>query len=69
MSEKNYNSPPADGVYVYGLFIDGARWNASQQALDESFPKVLYDTMPIVSNVIYRLEKEVFVLIIAFQKL
>ncbi|CAK9804315.1 Dynein axonemal heavy chain 7 [Anthophora plagiata] len=39
-------SPPENGIYIYGLFLDGARFNKEQMALDESFPKVLYESMP-----------------------
>lgn len=49
MKETGFASPPDDGVYVYGLFLDGARFNRSTMLLDESLPKVLYDEVPFVS--------------------
>ena len=48
--EERLTKAPDDGVFVYGLFVDGARWNKQAMILDESLPKVLYDTMPYVSN-------------------
>ncbi|KAL0273518.1 UNVERIFIED_CONTAM: hypothetical protein PYX00_006154 [Menopon gallinae] len=48
MKEREFAKPPEDGVYIYGLFVTGARWNPDTQALDEAFPKVLHDDMPVM---------------------
>lgn len=40
--------PPDEGVYIKGLFMEGARWNADLMCVDESFPKILYDDFPPV---------------------
>ncbi|XP_043277906.1 dynein axonemal heavy chain 7-like [Venturia canescens] len=46
LKETSFTSPPTDGVYIYGLYLDGARFNKESMTLDESLPKVLYDQMP-----------------------
>jgi dynein heavy chain len=39
---------PADGAYIYGLFLEAARWNSEEEILDESLPKILFSTLPMV---------------------
>lgn len=53
MKDKELREAPEDGVYIYGLFVDGGRWNSNTQALDEAYPKVLYDVMPVVSSFLF----------------
>ena len=37
-----------DGVYIYGLWLEGARWNAETKSLDDSKPKQLYTKAPLI---------------------
>jgi len=41
-------SSPKEGVYIHGLFIDGARWDKGNGTLAESEPKKLFATLPVL---------------------
>jgi dynein heavy chain len=41
-------TPPASGVYVYGLFLEGAAWSKTHGRLTESKNKILFDPMPVM---------------------
>jgi dynein heavy chain len=43
--ETELTTAPDDGVYIYGLFLDGARWDKDRHVISESRPKVLNDIM------------------------
>lgn len=63
MSQKEFKEPPADGVYVYGIYLDGARWDEQTEAIGESIPKKLYSAVPMVRQ---HLENLFFVFNIIF---
>lgn len=46
--KEDINQPPSEGVYIYGLFIEGAAWDRKNIRLTESQPKVLYQQMPCI---------------------
>ena len=40
--------PPEDGAYIWGLFLEGCRWDGQQEVLEESHDKVLFTKMPSI---------------------
>jgi len=45
---ERVKDPPEEGQHIDGLFMEGARWNKQEARLDESEPKKLFVTMPVI---------------------
>jgi len=45
--DPNYDitTPPENGCYCYGLYLEGAKWNDDELKLEESEPKILFSEM------------------------
>ena len=41
-------NPPVEGIYIHGLFLDGAAWSRQEGHLVESQPKALFVTLPVL---------------------
>jgi dynein heavy chain len=39
---------PSTGTYIFGLYMEGARWDKKSRALAESEPAVLHSYMPVI---------------------
>lgn len=47
-SLSEMTKPPKDGCYIYGLFLEGAQWDATRNQLWDSKPKELYTEVPLI---------------------
>ncbi|KAK7945226.1 hypothetical protein WMY93_000954 [Mugilogobius chulae] len=47
-AREEITAAPTEGVYVYGLYLDGAGWDRKNTYLIESSPKVLFTLMPVI---------------------
>lgn len=45
---ESVRGAPKEGVYVNGLFMDGAAWNSKENSITESQPKKLFANLPIL---------------------
>jgi len=51
IDDKTYQDiteKPEDGCYVYGMFLEGARWDSRRHVLAPSRPKELYTDIPLI---------------------
>jgi len=47
-NHDHIKSGPKEGVYVHGLFMDGASWNHHDNTITESAPKKLFSALPVL---------------------
>lgn len=45
---SNCNERPETGVYVHGIFLEGARWDSRAKYLNHSLPKELFSNLPVL---------------------
>jgi dynein heavy chain len=45
---EEIDEKPEDGVFIHGLFVDGARFDRDTMTIADQFPSKMYDTMPII---------------------
>lgn len=48
LKEQDVEQGPEDGVYIRGMFLEGARWDKEEHMLGESLLKQLTDAVPII---------------------
>ena len=48
ISPQDVKEKPEDGCYVYGMYLEGARWNSNTHLLDSSRPKQLFTELPMI---------------------
>ncbi|XP_065217396.1 dynein beta chain, ciliary [Planococcus citri] len=47
--KEDFTSPPREGVYIHGLYMEGARWDVLQGVILESHLKELFPLLPVIN--------------------
>eukprot|EP00050_Salpingoeca_kvevrii_P003770 m.233351 g.233351 ORF g.233351 m.233351 type:complete len:4592 (-) comp10879_c0_seq1:411-14186(-) len=48
LSHEEFNSAPREGAYIYGMFMEGARWDVQSGLIQEARVKELIAPMPVI---------------------
>lgn len=48
VNPENVKAAPKEGVFLHGLFLDGAGWDRPDRSLRESEPKKLFTPLPVM---------------------
>eukprot|EP00918_Siedleckia_nematoides_P022348 GHVU01048072.1.p1 GENE.GHVU01048072.1~~GHVU01048072.1.p1 ORF type:complete len:830 (+),score=159.71 GHVU01048072.1:655-3144(+) len=46
---SSIDAHPREGAYVAGLYLEGARWDSSNNVMEESKPKEMFFPMPVIN--------------------
>ena len=55
---QDIEGQPRDQAYVFGFYVEGARWDAGVGQLDESTPKVQFSVVPIINVKVVLVKKK-----------
>jgi len=48
LDHLDIENKPEEGCYIYGMFLEGARWDSGEHILAKSLPKELYTDLPLM---------------------
>lgn len=48
MTHKDVTGKPEDGVFIYGIYMEGCKWDHEKHMLAESDPKKLFVELPLL---------------------
>lgn len=48
LTHEQVKAAPKEGVFVHGLYLDGAAWSSSEGGITESAPKKLFSLLPVM---------------------
>lgn len=48
LNADSVKSPPAEGCYIHGLYLEGGAWSRDKEQLVESEPKTLFVPLPVL---------------------
>jgi dynein heavy chain len=48
MTQHEVKEKPENGCYIYGIFLEGARWDHKKHYINTPYPKELFSDLPLV---------------------
>lgn len=47
-THNDIHEKPKSGCFIYGIFLEGARWDSNTHKLGECLPKELFSNLPLM---------------------